>query len=74
MFEISPPSPYSSVANLESWIQSCILLYIFLSVLPYESILVDVKLEWIDSSNEEVHPEVKLTSSYKIGVGNVALH
>ena len=74
MFEISSPSPYSSVANLESYIQYCILLYIFLSVLPYESILVDVELEWIDSGNEEVHPEVKLTASYKIGVGNVALH
>ena len=73
MFEISSPSPYSSVANLESCIQYGIL-YIFLSALPYESILVDVKLEWIDSSNEEVHPEVKFTASYKIGVGNVALH
>ena len=41
---------------------------------PDQTFLVDINLERIQSCQQDVDPQVELTSAYEVGVGDVSLH
>ena len=66
------------VGNLACWpyktVQFKRLSIPWCPALPCKSILIDVQLQRINSSDQQVNPEVELASPDQVRVGNVPLH